>query len=441
MEALTAGSIRAMVELLSHPDRSCDSAELIEQIASLETLRSATAAAQAELSAAFRDRQIATDKGPGGSARRAHRSAVAQIALARRISPHQQAREQAFADLLVDDLPITRACLRRGEITEWAAKQVARELIVLDVSDRRQIDSDLSAILPGLSAREAGAAAKRRVLALDPHAVIARMRRAVGSRRVSVRPAPDGMAYFTVLTGLKDAISMYANLNCEARTLPREADDDRAHSQIMADRAFTRITGLADSSLVPVEIQLVMSDSTFIGGGAQSGRLGNEVIPAPIARHLATMGADDEVLAWVRRLYTDPVSGTLDDVDRGARQFTGKLRRFITLRDQICRTPFCEAPIRDIDHAVPWSKGGATDQHNGNGRCQRCNQTKESPGWQTVTSPAEPGRPHQTIITTPTGHSYVSNAPPVLERPQPRTLEQRFADIIWHEFQLTCQIR
>lgn len=436
MAQLTAAGILAMVESLNQPDRNAESAELIEQICALETLRSATAAAQAELTVAFRDRQIASDTGPGSSARRAHRSAVAQIALARRISPHQQAREQAFADLLVEDLPVTMNCLRRGEITEWAAKQVARELVVLDTADRQHIDYDLAEILAGCSAREAGAAAKRRAVALDAHAVIARMRRAVSSRRVSVRPAPDGMAYFTVLTGLKDAVSMYAALNSEALTLAREADDVRSHTQVMADQAFTRITGLADSSLVPIEIQLVMSDSTLIGGDPQAARLGNNVIPAPIARHLASVGADDDMMAWVRRLYTDPVSGSLDDVDRGARRFSGKLRRFITLRDQICRTPYCEAPIRDIDHAIAWSKHGATDQHNGNGRCQGCNLSKESPGWSTVTEPARPGSPHRTIITTPAGHSYASNAPPVLERPQPRTLEQRFADIVWHELQL-----
>ncbi|MEO6956835.1 MAG: DUF222 domain-containing protein [Antricoccus sp.] len=421
-----------MVESLIQPGHNADSAELIEQISALENLRSATAA---ELAVAFRDRQIASDTRPGSSARRAHRSAVAQIALARRISPHQQAREQAFADLLVEDLPVTMNCLRRGKITEWAAKQVARELIVLDTSDRRRIDSDLSEVLPGCSAREAGAAAKRRVVALDAHAMVARMRRAVGSRRVSVRPAPDGMAYFTVLTGLKDAVSMYAALNSEALSFAREADDVRSHAQVMADQAFTRITGLADSTLVPIEIQLVMSDCTLIGNDSQAARLGNNVIPAPIARHLASVGADDDVMAWVRRLYADPVSGSLDDVDRTARRFSGKLRRFITLRHQICRTPYCEAPIRDIDHAIAWSKHGATDQHNGNGRCQGCNLSKESPGWSTTTEPARPGSPHRTIITTPTGHSYASNAPPVLERSQPRTLEQRFADIIWHEFQ------
>ncbi|WP_427197738.1 DUF222 domain-containing protein [Ornithinimicrobium sp. Y1847] len=77
--------------------------------------------------------------------------------------------------------------------------------------------------------------------------------------------------------------------------------------------------------------------------------------------------------AWVRRLYTDPVTGTLVCRDPRKRFFTGAARAFIIARDRTCRTPWCGAPIRDIDHLIPHSEGGTSTVQDGQGLCQRCN--------------------------------------------------------------------
>ncbi|MDQ1623396.1 MAG: hypothetical protein QOH19_1814, partial [Actinomycetota bacterium] len=47
---------------------------------------------------------------------------------------------------------------------------------------------------------------------------------------------------------------------------------------------------------------------------------------------------------------------------------------------------------------------------NGAGLCEACNHTKETPGWaaRPVTGPR-----HTLHLTTPTGHSYHSTAPPL----------------------------
>ena len=84
---------------------------------------------------------------------------------------------------------------------------------------------------------------------------------------------------------------------------------------------------------------------------------------------------------------------------------------FIGLRDQTCRTPYCNAPIRHHDHATPARKGGKTSAGNGLGACQQCNLAKEAPGW-TVTTTDTHGR-HTAEWTTPTGATYHSTAPPL----------------------------
>ena len=81
------------------------------------------------------------------------------------------------------------------------------------------------------------------------------------------------------------------------------------------------------------------------------------------------------------------------------------------MRDQRCRTPYCDAPIRHRDHAQPWAKGGPTTADNGLGCCERCNYAKEAPGWQV--SAGSEKHTHTAEFTTPTGAHYQSTAPPL----------------------------
>ena len=89
------------------------------------------------------------------------------------------------------------------------------------------------------------------------------------------------------------------------------------------------------------------------------------------------------------------------------------LAQFIGFRDQRCRTPYCDAPIRHIDHITPAARGGATSGDNGDGMCAACNYTKEAEGWVVVTELSAGGR-HSLVVRTPTGVRYRSTAPPVL---------------------------
>jgi hypothetical protein len=93
------------------------------------------------------------------------------------------------------------------------------------------------------------------------------------------------------------------------------------------------------------------------------------------------------------------------------------LADFVALRDQRCRTPYCDAPIRHSDHARPYRRGGASSALNGLGMCEACNYTKETPGWQVTTEVAENGR-HTAEFTTPTGAHYHSSAPPLPGTPK-----------------------
>ena len=98
--------------------------------------------------------------------------------------------------------------------------------------------------------------------------------------------------------------------------------------------------------------------------------------------------------------------------DPARRCFDGWLAKLIKLRDQTCRDPYCDAPIRHIDHITRHSDGGATTFENGRGECARGNLVREMPGWRIkLIDGGFHGAPHKIIISTPTGHHYLSRAP------------------------------
>ncbi len=84
------------------------------------------------------------------------------------------------------------------------------------------------------------------------------------------------------------------------------------------------------------------------------------------------------------------------------------LADLIDTRDQTCRTPWCDAPIRHRDHIIPAAAGGPTIADDMQGLCEACNYTKETHGWK---ARRVPGPRHTVATTTPTGHEYTSRAP------------------------------
>ncbi|WP_179468548.1 HNH endonuclease, partial [Mycolicibacterium vinylchloridicum] len=155
--------------------------------------------------------------------------------------------------------------------------------------------------------------------------------------------------------------------------------------------------------------------------GAQQGAAaiaGYGSVPSAVAQKMVFDAVSDpRSRATLRRLYATPASGALVALESRSRLFPKGLADFIALRDQRCRTPYCDAPVRHRDHARPHARGGATSAVNGQGLCEACNYAKESLGWQVNTAIDENGT-HTAEFTTPTGTHYHSAAPPMPGTPK-----------------------
>ncbi|WP_182524408.1 HNH endonuclease signature motif containing protein [Nocardioides dongkuii] len=407
-------------------------AERVDRIRACEDLKAQLCAAQARLSVDLDVSQCEEQTHRGVPADQRGRGVAGQVALARRESPHRGGTHLGLAKVLVHEMPHALAAMEAGVLSEWRATLVARETACLSREDRAAVDTRLfadPATAEGWGDRRLVAEAKKIGYTLDPRAVVDRARREVSERRVSVRPVPETMSQVTALLPAAQGIAVWACLGAHADRL-RAQGDPRTRGQIMADTLVVRVTGQDTAEAVPVAVNMTLSDQTLIAGGTDPAWLGGHgPIPAALAREL-TATATEQALATLRKLYVSPTTGQLTALESVARTFPAGLGLFLDLRDQSCRTPWCDAPVRHHDHIEDWAVGGPTTGINGQGLCEQCNHTKQAPGWTTTTDPPDPfdagSSRHRVTTTTPTGHQVTSTAPD-LPRPavQIHTLTRR----------------
>jgi hypothetical protein len=125
----------------------------------------------------------------------------------------------------------------------------------------------------------------------------------------------------------------------------------------------------------------------------------------------------------LRRLFTHPTSGQLVAMDSRSRFFPPNLAKFLKLRDRYCRGPYCNAPIRHLDHVTPAAKGGPTSAANGQGLCAHCNLVREAYS-QAEASLSENGT-HQVTWDLDTGEQVSTSSRPLLDPMLPTTRQYR----------------
>ena len=476
-----AGGLRAA--LLRRRRTLGDSAqELVDTIRELEELRNVVAAVQLEAVARLHRAQTREDLAAGVPEDMAGECTASMVGLARRESPHRGAQTLSLSQALADDLGCTLERMLAGRATEYQARLVQTHVSHLDPARRQVVDATIAPRLEELSPRRVTNAVKAEAYRVDPEGSVRRAALAHRDRKVGLQPKPDTMTLLTAYLPATQGVAVWAGLDREARSR-RATGDERSLDQLRSDILVERLTGQATAQAVPLEVQLVVPAGTAFGDAAVRGALrdgpvdegvgravsggpadragpargvppaltndnepafltGYGPLPAPLARRMIR----DAARATLRRLFLDPLSGTVVGRESRRRVFSQGDRKLLVARDRFCRTPWCDAPIREADHVEPWSQGGPTSLENGQGLCTRCNQVKNHPRWTTrpvteagsVVEPpvdgwlrkvrqvtgvegeashADRGTAHQVAVvtTTPTGHRYTSPVPRLTE--------------------------
>ena len=402
--------MRDHLDALVRHEPAASDAERIDRLRVLEQAKAIVAAEQVRLTVELTASQQQAQREAGEPERRIGLGIGSQVGLAKRESPAKGRAFVHFSQVLVFEMPNTFAVLAAGRTTEKRARAVVTRTETLTTDQRQLIDEEIAGLLEGWSDTDVEAEITKRVHRMDPRGATERAEKAALDRRVTLRTAPDSMSFLTGHLPAAYGVAAHAALTREADRA-RAAGDLRSRGQIMADLFFERLTGQSAAEAPPMAINLVMTDQSLLSFGDHDDEPaqleGYGPVPAEIVRRLA-LAADAEGDVWVQRLFSDPDTQQLAAIDSQARFFRGALRRLIVARDQRCRTPWCGAPIRQVDHVVDDADGGPTSGINGEGLCEACNYAKTALGWRAFTVGSGT---HTVWLTTPTGHRYRSRPP------------------------------
>lgn len=409
--------------------------ELMVLIEQLELIKNAAAAAQARLSVRAEELLLAEQEAAGVPASRLGRGIADQIGLARHESPCAGSRHLQLAKTIAAELPAAGALFAVGRLSEFAVTRLAAATAACQPADRAAIDAQLCGgadpVAAQQSPRQLEKAARALAYAAEPEVARRWSTAAEEGRYVSIRPAENAMVHLSALLPLAQGVAVHAALD-RAADRAQASGDARSRQQCRADALVERVTGQAAAPEVPVEIQLVMTDGALLGPAVpadpplapateREGIAPQEMRDGPAAvvpgfGPVAAGAARELVWAsrakvWLRRLWTDPPTGRVSEIDQRRRLFPRSVRRLVIARDQVCRTPWCDGAIRDIDHIVPWARGGPTGSDNAQGLCARCNRVRAMPDWDRA------GSALRVITESPSGQVHVSEPPPALWLP------------------------
>jgi hypothetical protein len=406
----------------------------IEQLTSLRAARAALDAQEAQLLSGVMGialDQVARD--PHGSAHAFPvRSMAVELALALRESPRAMQSRMDRAHELVERFPATHAALRAGRITERHAREIAAAGADLRDDDARgAYEADAARVAEHTTPQRTKAAARQIAEQHHPVSLAERHERARADRAVSLDDLPDGQAMLTIVGPAVPIHAAYDRLTgCgqavkrDRRAVTRALDgiepapedpayvkytDDRHLAQLRADIALDLLLTAEPSGhdldkAITATVEIVIPVATLTGLDDAPALLGGSgPIDPDTARRLAAGTA-----GW-ERLFLDPDTGALLTVDHYTP--TAAQRRFLLARDKTCRVPGCETKAKhcDIDHVVPYSRGGPTDVTNLWPVCEGHHTMKHHAPWG-FEQLAHGG----TRIHSPAGYDYTYGPTPIL---------------------------
>lgn len=384
-------------------------AEALARITALEELTGTLSAAQSAEAVAFADLRRDRDRLNGLPVQEWGVRAGDEVGLAKRVSPGSGRKFLSAARAIVAEMPETYTALSSGEISIEKARIMVDETASLAPADRSRVDARMRGSLGQSGPRSLRTEVRAMAMQVDGADAERKAREAAAHRRVTLTTLDDGMGRVSAILPLPEAVAVWTGLKEAADSAIAAGDaGGRRQPQVMADTFVERLTGQGSAHAVPSQVHLVIeAESLFADGMVPAWMPGFGPLPAATARSFL---AANEAEVFIRRMFTTVTEGQLVGTEARGRAFTGRLREMVIFRDDRCRTPWCDAPIKHADHAKPFAEGGATSWENGSGLCASCNYAKEHPGWSHEASAAG------LTVTTPSGRKYSSTTPPFVKR-------------------------
>ncbi|PWJ66783.1 uncharacterized protein DUF222 [Rathayibacter iranicus NCPPB 2253 = VKM Ac-1602] len=357
------------------------------------------------------------------------RSIRAEFAVALGVSERVASRELVRAQLLVEELPCTRAALAAARLRWEAGQAICAVAASLPAASRAEFDERAVELAVRMTPTQLRRAVARLRDELHEQPLVERHARALADRGVWLTPEIDGMATVCAYVPAPVAVGALARLDRIARSLrdgegeqPRGGErtlaqmradawgDLLCHGDIAGTAPIVENQGVA--TFVPglrAEIRLTLAASTASGADDAPGELdGYGPIPAETARMLVGVGAS------FTTVLTDAETGAVVSVGRTHRVPPPRMRLLLHLRDQTCRFPGCTRPAStaEADHTIEWRNGGETSPANLASLCVGHHHVRHGDRWTYVLHPDGTAE-----WTTPTGRRVTTRSPVLPGRP------------------------
>ncbi|MCV7198571.1 HNH endonuclease signature motif containing protein [Mycobacterium angelicum] len=338
---------------------------------------------------------------------------TAELAAALRISQGLAASQVRYARALRERLPRTGAVFIAGEISYLVFRMIVyRTDLITDPAVLAAVDAQLAVGVgrwPSMSKARLAGQVDKIVAKADADALRRRTQRQHDEREIVIEDRLEGgISEIRGQLATPDARALDQRLNALAATVCEH--DPRSHAQRRADALgavaadATRLRcrcARADCAAgkrpaaSPVVIHVIAEQATLDGmSSAPASLLGADgLITAQLITELAA-SAKQVPLIHPRDAAPEP-------------HYTPSkaLADFVRCRDLTCRWPGCDQPATncDVDHTIPYAQGGPTHASNLKCYCRIHHLVKTFWGW------TEQQLPDATLIlTSPTGHTYVS---------------------------------
>ncbi|PXA65782.1 HNH endonuclease signature motif containing protein [Cryobacterium arcticum] len=321
---------------------------------------------------------------------------------------------------LVEKLPLFHQALAQGRIS-WA--HVLRMQDVTTGAPADVLPALEAAVLPKaekLTATQFGRVAARELDRLHPVSLQERADVGATLRRVVLQPDVDGMAWLNAYLKADEAQAGYDRLIRIAKSLNdadtadqpadwttdggegggevvlRTMDQRRADAfrDLLLDGECAGGLGRGIRGTVHVTVPVL----TLMGKSFEPGMLeGYGPIDPETARRLAGTAP-----RW-DRILTHPETGCMLSVGRDSYTPPADMKRYTEIRDQTCQGIGCNrtATKSEIDHTIPWNKGGPTAVGNLVHLCKACHRLKHQSSFSTRQSPTG-----ALSWTSPSGKTY-----------------------------------
>ncbi|MDF1479491.1 DUF222 domain-containing protein [Leifsonia sp. H3M29-4] len=334
----------------------------------------------------------------------AERAAAADLAVRLNLAESTVRAHGTVASTLRQRLPELWAWFTEGEISTQNAREAAAIAIELPADcwaafERQTLDAARTLAPARFRTRARAVREKLHADTLTQRHAAAQLQRGVWTE-----VDRDGMGWLHARLSSEHLTMVSAHLDGIAFDLFTAADEQRTMAQLRADALVDLLTGTGEQK-PGVTVALTVPVLSLLGQSNEPALLeGVGPIDLDTARRLCATAPS------ITRLLTDPVTGTVLQMDPHQYRSSAALKRWLAIQQVTCDFPGCgrRAANCDLDHTVAWADGGATTADNLSHRCRKHHTMKHQTAWRVERPPGS----ERAVWTSPTGYRREADPPP-----------------------------